>query len=353
MVMNASSKFASVVATFTLMLGDLCLAAEERWEIAKQMEEIAKDVIVDINFLYEEHRNECAEDAQIFTIDWIKKFNIISNDESIKKINAAAFAKLIANAHYKSNLKITSIIADFATWLFIYDDIIEKQQDQNAIENLHARILAILNGEKVTNDDGAITQGFGNIIERLNNVCKEDTWKVRFIKDVKEYCDSTIWEFKNRQEKQVPSLLEFQQNRPNTSGTKVMFDFIELAEDIIISQDIFEHKYFKTIRLLGAKIVNTENDIISAAKEYLAGDYHNLVFVYKKASDQIDYQEAFNRTLLYLSCDILSFMDLAENIPDFGVNMNGVETYINGIKNWISAHHFWAMTSTRYKISKK
>jgi hypothetical protein len=126
-----------------------------------------------------------------------------------------------------------------------------------------------------------------------------------------------------------------------------MFDFIEILEGISISQEIFETDYFQQIRLLGANLVNWENDIFSAPKEFLAHEDHNLVFVHK-AADNINYEEAFQRASQDLSSDLDQFTRLSREIPDFGPETEFVKIYINGIMEWVAAHHFWAMASPRY-----
>ncbi len=325
-------------------------AVETSEQIAKRMERIAKWTISELNLHYEDKYNPFIDQAQELLLGWIANHKVINDQKSIKKIQTAAFAKLIGKAHPRANLEALSAVADFATWLFIYDDIIEKQENQEAIQNLHARTITILDGAKVNETDNALTNGFYNIIERINKICHSSLWKARFKEDIQEYCKATLWELTNRKKRIIPSLEEYRNNRPNTSGTKVMFDFIELLERISIPQEVFDSIYFQRLRLLGSNLVNWENDILSAPKEFLHNDFHNLVFVHL-ADDATDYEDAFAKAAVDLTRDLDAFMKLSQETPDYGPHTEAVEKYINGIMEWVAAHHFWAITSPRYNSS--
>lgn len=316
-------------------------------QIAKQMEQIAKKTIIELNLQYKDKHSPYIGEIQKLLLNWIIDHRIINDHKLITKIETSAFANLIGKAYPRATLEALSTVTDFATWLFFYDDMIEKQEKQEVIQNLHARTMEILDGGGVNETDSALAQGFYTIIERINNMCTSHLWKARFKHDLQEYCTATLWEFANRKKGKIPTLEEYRNNRPNTSGTIVMFDFIELLEGIAFPHEVFESNYFQLLRLLGANLVNWENDILSAPKEFLHNDIHNLVFVYQ-AKDAIGFEDAFQKAAMDLSCDLDAFTKLAQEIPDYGAHTEAVKRYIDGIMDWVAAHHFWAMTSSRY-----
>jgi hypothetical protein len=308
--------------------------------------ELAKKAIRDLALDYEKHSNPFATNAQKLSIDWINQHHVILDPEKIHKIAASNFGIFIGKAHPRADLQTLSIISDFATWLFIYDDMIESCKSHEDIQKLHARTLTILNGSKADVNDNALTKGLAEVTERVEKVCKSSLWRKRLLDDVRNYCEGTLWELSNRRQSKTPSLSLYREKRPATSGTKVMFNFIEIAENITIPKEIFISPYFQQIRLLGANLVNWENDLLSAPKEFLK-DFHNLVFVYRE-EENVSYEAAFQFVVRELQNDLKKFLELSDEVPDFGTSTDDVKTYIRGVKEWIAGHDNWAKESPRY-----
>lgn len=313
------------------------------------LQKIARKTIAELNLPYQDNQNPLISQTQDQLLASIKNYNVLRTPKEIKAIEVAAFAKLIGNAHLQASFDPLCVVVEFATWLFIYDDIIEKQKEKETIASLHARTMEIVEGAEVTKSDNALNQWFHNIMERIHRISKSSLWDERFKQDMQGYCQSTLWEFDNRERGQIPTPEEYLGNRSHTSGTKVMYDFIELLEGITLPQNIYESDYFQQMLKLGVNLVNWENDIISAPKEFMQGDIHNLVFVHL-ANNNLDFEKAFRQTALDLSSDLNRFMMLAQEVPDFGPHTEAVKRYISGMMNWACAHHFWAMVSPRYII---
>lgn len=315
----------------------------------ESLQQMARKTIAELNLPYQDNQNPLIAQAQDELLASITSHMVVHDQKVIKKIEMAAFAQLIGNAHPHADLDKLSAVVEFAAWLFIYDDIIEKQKKQQTIETLHARTMEILKGAQVASTDITLNRWFHDIVARIHNISGSATWNERFRKDIQDYFQATLWEFANRKRGKIPTLAAYRKNRPNTSATKVMFDFIELMEGAPIPQEIFESDYFHQMLILGLNLVNWENDILSAPKEFLNADIHNLVFVHQ-ASENISYEEAFEKTALDLSEDLNQFMTLAQEVPDYGPHTEAVNRYIEGIMNWVSAHHFWAIASARYVV---
>jgi len=318
-------------------------------QTAEQVGALVKKAFRVLALPYEQKSNPIAKEAQKQLIEWINKHLVIIDLLKIRKIEASNFGGFIGRVHSRASLDILCIVADFATWLFIYDDMIEKCQNKQDIEILHARTIRILNGHRSNETDAPLNQGLYDILRRINKVCRSSLWKQRFIDDIRDYCEGTLWEMANREKEKVPSLKQYQKMRPDTSGTKVMFDFIEFVEGFVLPRKVFESDYFKKIRLLGANLVNWENDLLSAPKEILNQDLHNLVFVHKEHG-KISYDEAVQLTIQDLKEDLSAFLQLADNVPNFGAHTDNVNKYIRGVKEWVYGHHFWAKESPRYII---
>jgi hypothetical protein len=324
---------------------------ESQLQIAKQMEQTAKKAVADLHLPYQDKQNPLVDQAQERMLGWIRNHKILSDEKSIKKIEMAAFARLIGNAHPQADLNSLGVVVDFAAWLFIYDDMIENQETEGKIKTIHKRTKAILNGAPLEETDTELTKGFFNIVERINKKSMSSIWTARLRKDMKAYRKATVWEFRNRNTKRIPAPTEYKENRTGLSGTKVMFNFIEFVQGTVLPQHVLESDYVKKAISLGVDMVNIENDIISAPKEYLSNDVHNLVFVLKASNDST-YEEAIQKAAESLSSVAKAFMELKQHIPQvYGADEEGVKKYINGIEDWASAYHFWTIVSPRYIIA--
>ncbi len=314
---------------------------------AELIAQLVKQAIEELSLPYKEKSNCFGQEAQQLTIRWILEHKVMTDPLKISKINVCKFGDFMGKAHPRAPLKTLSIVADFATWLFIYDDMIEKCNSHHDLEKFHERTITMMDGQRPNENDHPLNQGLFNIMKRIREVSRSIHWKQRLLRDVGGYCQSTLWELSNREKEKVPSLQNYQTKRPDTSGTKVMFDFIEFVEGLNIPSELFEGDYIQEIRRLGANLVNWENDLLSAPKEMLSRDIHNLVFVYK-ADCNTDYQDAVHCVVADLKGDLSRFECLAREVPDFGPYTDDVTKYVACVREWIAAHHFWAKESPRY-----
>lgn len=308
-----------------------------------KVKELVKKSLKELVLPYIEKSSCLGEQAQKLSIDWINKYQIKKNPMKLKRIEAAKFGIFMGKAYPDAPLNILSIISDFVTWLYIYDDKIEKK-DMAYIKNLHMRTLTIINGHQLIDSDIPLTKGLFDIVRRLYKVCNSSVWKLRFQSEAAIFCNGTLWQKANHIRMKIPSLKQYIKWRPDFSGTKWMFTFNELISGIVPDK-IFNNEDFQRLRLLGVNLVNWENDLLSSPKELLEQDLHNLVFVYKEHNN-CDYEEAFRCVIRDLKADLAKFEELANRVPDDTVI---VKKYISAIKDWCSAHHYWAKESPRYK----
>ena len=308
------------------------------------VQNLAKETIKKLNLPYLDQSNALEKDAVNYPTTWIERFSVLEPGKLLQKIVASLFGVFIAKAHPKANEDTLRIVSDFATWLFIYDDRIEKNDDLKTARALHTRTIEILKGCGVKEGDSEIVKGLNDIVERINKIGPPQLWKDRFIHNVESYCRATEWETQNRLDQRIPTLEEYKKMRPKFSGTKVMFDLIELVESTWISTDVFVTEFFKELRSIAADLVNWENDILSAANEFDKEDVHNLVFVLIRER-KCSFAEAFAVATEMFNSKLARFEAIMKNLI---VYKKEVQVYTRGIFDWLSGHHFWAKHTVRY-----
>jgi hypothetical protein len=312
---------------------------------AKRIGELTRDQILDLEpalpYIDKSHLED--EDIQISTMDWIKRFRIIPEGELLKKISASRFGIFIGKCHPQGVIEKVIAVAQYATWLFIYDDMIEKKTEEE-IETFHARTLQVLKGDKVTEKDHRLMKGLHEIAECIDRIAPSKIWKERFYNENASYCRYSKKEAENRRQKRVPTLAEYLIERPEFSGTKIMFALIELVENITIPEETFNSPLMQKILLLAANAVNWENDFLSAQKEYLNDDVHNLIFVLQKEYN-CSIEEAFARGRTLFDENQKQLLECIKEASALGED---VQRYVAGIMDWLSGHHYWAKASPRY-----
>lgn len=319
----------------------------EKTERAKRIGELARDQILDLETAlpYSDKSHLEDEDIQTSTLEWINRFKIIPEGELLKKISASRFGIFIGKCHPQGLIEKVIAVAKYATWLFIYDDMIEKKTEEE-IEALHARTLQVLKGDTVTEKDHRLMKGLHEIAASINQIAPSKIWKERFYNENASYCRYSKKEAENRLHKRVPTLAEYLIERPEFSGTKIMFALIELIENITIPEETFHSPLIQKILLLAANAVNWENDFLSAQKEYLNDDVHNLIFVLQKEYD-CSIEEAFARGRALFDENQKQLLECVNEASTLGED---VQRYVSGIMDWLSGHHYWAKASPRYSF---
>ncbi len=292
----------------------------------------------------EDQVNRYAEKAQRKSMHWVKHYKIVTDEILLQKVASSNFGIFMAKAHPRCSKRRLYAIALFVTWLFFYDDYVEKCTNAREMTSLHKRSLKILKGGRLKEDDHAIMKGLHQVVSRIDHINRSRLWKRQLIGEVRRYCKATFWEMNNRLAHTIPSQKEYMLQRPYTSGTLVMFLFALFAEKIRFSKE--EYQQVREMSHCAAWIVNLLNDILSAENEKRRKDIHNIIFCIKNDRKNCSYEEAFEETVALLKRKLREF----DNYRQIA-KMNGgtLAIYANALWEWINAHDLWARESARYR----
>lgn len=297
---------------------------------------------LNLTYACQDKTNVFAKQAQQGSMSWIKEYGQLGpvqlSEKHFSVIEDYRIGNLLGRAHPDATEELLSITSDFATWLFAYDDIVEKIKNKQQAEIWHEQTLRIIDGADAPKGADGLMRGLEQIMGRLKPHCSP-SWKARFSKGVKEYTEATLWEIENRNSKRNPSVKEYKELRPKTSGTEVMFRFIEIVEGIELSDEVVEREDFRVVFDAGVEIVNFGNDIISSPKETKDG-MHNLLFAYKNELS-CSYEEALHHASRDLSDNIRKFDEMKEKYS--GPLPKEVEKFFSGIRAWDDANLLWSI----------
>lgn len=308
--------------------------------------DLALSTFQKLHYPFERKINEHANEAQTQTDQWAKEFKIVP-EPYFEKLCASLFAFLMAHVHPYCDLQKLCRFSQWVTMIFVYDDTNEKilSKDISKLKEFNAKNLAIIQGTNETKeDDNPLPHVIDNLIKNLKPWANEN-WLKRFIKDIEEHFDSMVWEAENA--RKIPSLEDYLKMRPFTGGVYIMFDLIELAEGTSIPDRIFNHSFMREIKLVANQILFESNDIISFPKESPL-DGNNIVYVLQNEL-KCSLDEAVVKAEELHNQEMKKFLDLINEMPDFGEHNQQVKKYIDGLCFWLRGHYDWAPTSDRYK----
>lgn len=193
--------------------------------------------------------NKHAESLHQHTIEWVRKFNLISNEAAYQKFCQSRFSDLATRVYPDAEFTELKLLSDWNVWTFIMDDQMDeggigKQAEQLAA--FYARLVAVL---KDLDDTAHLIEPLGIALNDIKQrIMQQEAGFIRlgrFIDSVEGCLTAFVWETKNRARGIIPVDIEYRIMQPgdevrwihnrrfpvhNPSGE--VYRFVGIAEDI-------------------------------------------------------------------------------------------------------------------------
>ncbi len=291
-----------------------------------------------------------ADELQQCTLDWVRRFQLVSGEDAWQRLQQSKFGRLAARAYPNASLDRLKIISAWNTWLFVLDDQCDEWglgKEPRELAGLHGRCLEVLAGAASESGDPALVRAVQDIRERLRALMPL-SWLTRFIHSAAEYFESTQWEAENRRNNCWPDVESYIRLRPFTGGLLTDIDLIELAECISLPIAVRKHPEFVELTEITNNVVCWSNDIISLQKEHRHQDMHNLVLIIDH-QQSIGLQEAIYRVSERIEQQVRRFILLEQSLPHFGPEADGhVAAVVTIMRAWMRGNLDWSFESGRY-----
>ncbi|MDQ5853555.1 MAG: hypothetical protein M3380_16085 [Chloroflexota bacterium] len=295
--------------------------------------------------------NQHAEPVHRGTVDWLQRFELVTDEASYRRVYAANFGGLAARFHPTAPREELQLVSDWYTWMFFQDDLrdeseIGRHPDQLAA--MDARFLEILKGKDPTDQDGSLAHALCDLRQRLR-LKVTATWMRRFIRTVKEYFDATIWEATNRARGITPDVDTYVRVRHLTSGLNIDTQFIDIAEGTRLPPEVRGNAVVSKLTLAANNAVCWANDIFSLEKEVQRGDVHNLVVTLQHGHG-LCLQRALDRAAEMHLEETRAFVDIEPHLPSFGrvVDAN-LERFVSVLRARMRGILDWSHESGHYR----
>ncbi len=290
--------------------------------------------------------NPHAEAAERHSLAWAERFGIIT-PAGHQQLGAARFGSLAALTYPAAPREELLIVSDWLVWVFLKDDD-ELDQRPADLAALHARFLAVLEGDYPTGHDVPLTHALADLRQRIQRQTSPSQLRF-FIQTVRDYFAGNDWETANRATGVAPDVATFIHQRQYVSGVYPMLAFIELCEHIELPANLRGTSIVRRLNRLTNNVIAWGNDLFSLEKELRHGEVLNLA-VALRAEYGLTLQAAVTRAAQMHDAEVRAFLELESRLPSFGTKSEAqLKRYVAGLRSWMRGNVDWSQMTERYR----
>jgi hypothetical protein len=265
------------------------------------------------------------------------------NPDLRKKYKKTKTAHIAAQWFPTASMERFRPICRLMLWTLYNDDLYEESEPED-IEFVHARSIAVLNGEITVAESGIPLGGMlASLREELLQFIPQESIS-RFTQMISRYFKGLETELKYKKNKMFPSVAECIALRENSICLYPFLQLTEVETGIILPPEIHEHPVICRLQTLACHLVTFFNEVQSVMKDEATDSiYYNIVKVIQHEKN-ISLKEACLEDLRLHNEDLKEFVKLQSSLPDFGI-------WQDAVVNWV---HYMSMVLSGWKnISTK
>ena len=294
-------------------------------------------------------------EVQEYTVSrWAQKMGFSEGDKGYRQLQEGQFGVLMGRCHPRATEEDLRLIADFTTWLFLWDDACDRcdengqsaspEQVQTTINEATSTLLGVAPGPGAS----LLVQEIWDIRCRLQERMPGH-WLQRFCRDTQDYFDATVWQAANRSEGLLLDIETYMRMRRLTGGVYMVIDLIEVAENVTLPLRIRTHPVVAKMIRSCANLIAWANDIFSMRKELLHGDDHNMVMILQRRMNS-SITQALTEAIELHNAETRRFIELKNSLPSFGEAEDAnLARFVAGMENWMRANVDWSLNTRRYQ----
>jgi 5-epi-alpha-selinene synthase len=204
--------------------------------------------------------------------------------------------------------------------------------------------IEVLAGQRPHRDDDALTAALVDLRERML-ACGGRRWMARFLANVQDYFDASIWESDNRAQRRVPDVATYIRLRDLTGAVKTCFDIFELIEGSMAIDARYDARLAHLAQLANRAIC-WSNDLFSIHKELAHGDVHNLAIVLQHES-ALSLGDAVDAAVRMHDDAVRAFEHHEQRLLEASAAPE-LHRFVDALKGWVRANLDWSIETGRY-----
>lgn len=313
-------------------------------------------VLPEIELPFPEQINQHVTGAETEAIRWAQRMRVVTSPPALERFRRTRPARLAARAYPDVGAETLQVTADWASWLFMFDD----QGDEGSVGRRpgewEARMVpfaAVLAGLPADDTWPPLAFALDDLLRRTEDGMPA-TWRLRFRRHIGEYLVTYTLEARNRARKAPFGVREYIQHRRDSGAMRMVFDLAEFATRTEIPAAWYDSREYEDLALAANDVVCWTNDIVSLPKETARGDTHNLpMVIHFAASDSL--QQALDRTAEMTRARVRTYLG-AEQVMRHLLEVSeldartrrGVTACIDTFRSWMRGNSDWSAETARY-----
>lgn len=292
--------------------------------------------------------NQHAKAVTKRSADWVQQMGLLDSFSCGKSYRPVLIGELVARTHPTFPVEELQLIADWAMWLFINDDLFDKLSIPILNERI-GRYLAILNDEEACPSDTPFVRGLSDLWLRTQPkvTCQ---WKSRFVAHLSDHLTSLIWEAETKTNQILPDVATYLRMRQRTSGIDAYVDLLEILDSVSLPASVHNSLPVQQLKCMVNNITSWANEVLSLEKELNQGDcLLNLVWLYHR-NERVSMKEAQRYVVDLCQREIAIFDALSTQVPSYIPSMTAkLQHYTGLLQDIVIGTVEWHFVTERYR----
>jgi hypothetical protein len=287
-------------------------------------------------------------EAAQHTRNWVTAMGLVRSQVSATHLDQIDTGRLTGWVHPDALADRQDTIADWYSWLFIFDDQCDEGSAGQDPALLSTTVRAIEAALDASSPDaaGPLPAAMADVGARIRPAAPPDWWQ-RFTWHLREYLHACLREAANRARGHTPTPAEYPRGRREGGAILPCLDLAEYATSCYLDDHLYWQPGYQTAREAAADIICWTDDLATVAKEHARGDVHNLVIVLAEYHD-LTWAQATAQARDQLERRIADYLTAEQALLQSGPPQ-ALETNLRGLRQWMRGHLDWGVETARYK----
>ncbi|PMD27043.1 terpenoid synthase [Hyaloscypha hepaticicola] len=301
---------------------------------------------LEANWMWPRRVNPHTQNIKQECLEWVASFGAFT-PEAQKAFDKCNFNLLAGLSYPWLTMGQLRSACDLMNLFFIFDEHSDKCEADEVWNQVDIIMDALRHPDKPRPEGewigGEVARQFWSRILKIST----PTFQSRFLKTWEEYLRGTAQQAEDRSRAHIRDIASYLEVRRRTIGAKPSFNILEM--DMDLPDEVKYNPTILELELLAIDLTIIANDVLSYNKEQASGDdEHNLITIAMKEHNT-DVQGAIDWTSMLHAEMVKRFNELYREIPRWGGPLDlDVQSYMNGMAQWVVANVQWSYESERY-----
>jgi hypothetical protein len=275
-----------------------------------------------------------------------------SERKLIDSVRRCQFEQLSALAHRDCSRKALELVANSQTAIFVLDDMLDSETSiiggdvelaTHVADYLSATVAAeptpslridVPRRDRIV----AVGRAFHNVALRLLEYTDREGLR-HYVEGMRSYLLGCVMESQRRRDR-VGDLSEYTAVRLRCSAVYPCLDTGAIVEGFTVPREIWHDPAFRMMRMVTNLCVSFVNDLFSYAKESEAGEFSNIVTVYRMAHG-MNLEQAFAASIEMNDSIVREYLDAKAELERRYRLDEGTRGYIKLMEHWMRGNFDW------------